>query len=200
LCRRWCGISSEIVLSTRENPVLPLIYSFFPSWEHVGGSPTASHFSCFAKKSNQKKATAKPLPAARVPEQARRQAGSAQTRCAALRSNSAPPLSACHLTCSAASQRGIQVKSKTKHSPSIGTALVAVAFDLVVDLGVPVGEAPKRRWFKRIRSEICLSEASLFHFPLGPPALRVPRRGALFGVAFLWLLSLAKQRKVKALL
>ena len=29
----------------------------------AGGSPAASHFSCFAKKSNQKKAIAQPLPA-----------------------------------------------------------------------------------------------------------------------------------------
>jgi hypothetical protein len=29
---------------------------------HAGGSPAATHFSCFAKKSKQKKATAKPLP------------------------------------------------------------------------------------------------------------------------------------------
>ncbi|MQR01807.1 hypothetical protein [Glaciimonas soli] len=30
---------------------------------NVGGSPTATHFSCFAKKSKQKKAIAEPLPA-----------------------------------------------------------------------------------------------------------------------------------------
>lgn len=29
---------------------------------HAGGSPAATYFSCFAKKSKQKKVTAKPLP------------------------------------------------------------------------------------------------------------------------------------------
>jgi hypothetical protein len=32
------------------------------SWVHAGGGPAAAHFSCSAKKSEQKKAAAKPLP------------------------------------------------------------------------------------------------------------------------------------------
>ena len=43
-----------------------------------GGSPAATHFSCFAKKSKQKKATQKPLPATRVPKSNDHQSG-AQT-------------------------------------------------------------------------------------------------------------------------
>jgi len=41
-------------------------------------SPAATHFSCFAKKSKQKKVTQKPLPAARVPKANDHQSG-AQT-------------------------------------------------------------------------------------------------------------------------
>jgi hypothetical protein len=49
-------------------------------WKLAGGSPAASHFSCFAPsrapKSNQKKATAKPLPSLRSgPQMSQRSAG-----------------------------------------------------------------------------------------------------------------------------
>ena len=42
---------------------LILVKTVATPWELAGGSPAASHFSCFAKKSNQKKAIAQPLPA-----------------------------------------------------------------------------------------------------------------------------------------
>ena len=37
-------------------------FSSYELAQYAGGSPAATHFSCFAKKSKQKKATAKPLP------------------------------------------------------------------------------------------------------------------------------------------
>jgi hypothetical protein len=37
-------------------------------WRLAGGGPAAAHFSCLAKKSKQKKATAAPLPPSGVPQ------------------------------------------------------------------------------------------------------------------------------------
>ncbi len=37
-------------------------FNLYELAQHAGGSPAATHFSCFAKKSKQKKATAKQLP------------------------------------------------------------------------------------------------------------------------------------------
>ena len=54
-------------------------------WKQAGGGPAASHFSCFAKKSNQKKATAKPLPSRWSGSQMRQLAFGRKDKLAALK-------------------------------------------------------------------------------------------------------------------
>jgi len=49
-----------------EQPV-QVVYSFPSSDDQAGGGPAAAHFSCFAKKSKQKKATASSQPPSGVP-------------------------------------------------------------------------------------------------------------------------------------
>ncbi|OGB23221.1 MAG: hypothetical protein A3I66_09540 [Burkholderiales bacterium RIFCSPLOWO2_02_FULL_57_36] len=63
----------------------------------------------------------------------------------------------------------------------------------VVDVP-PLETLPLKHLLKRIRNEICLSAASSFRFPFQQVLQRVPA-GQRLAVAFLCLLSLAKQRK-----
>ncbi|MGH8809867.1 MAG: hypothetical protein ACREX0_18490 [Noviherbaspirillum sp.] len=49
-------------------------------WRLAGGGPAAGYFLCLAKESNQRKATAAPLPPSGVPKKGNTKAGSAETR------------------------------------------------------------------------------------------------------------------------
>jgi hypothetical protein len=163
----------------------------------------ATHFLCFAKESKQRKATAARCPCG-VPESIRQEAGSAKTRLRLKHLRFCfrfPP------NCFGSSQRNFQKpnpnpKSKTARATGIRSDAIAVdpanvVLRIVVDVN-PLGTLPKKCGTKRIRNEIYLStersEGELFHFPLCAAFFREPE-GQRLGVAFLCLLSLAKQRK-----
>ena len=52
----------EVVCCAQYGVMRLLMRDFLRAGSVAGGSPAATYFSCFAKKSKQKKATAQPLP------------------------------------------------------------------------------------------------------------------------------------------
>jgi hypothetical protein len=104
----------------------------------AGGGPAATHFSCFAKKSKQKKATAESLPL-RGSREGEALIGKRNKLASHRQISLLYPIKT---SPSRQRQRGLQVKDNVKcnfkgHSPFVTTALVASAFDF----GVPVGSA-----------------------------------------------------------
>ena len=156
----------------------------------AGGGPAAAHFSCLAKKSKQKKATAKPQPL-RVSRLCKAKNGK-RTKLAALKQRPLLfPFFAPHKR-QRLSGTPIQPLCFTEaaHCREIGKA-VAFAFDLPA-----LGVAKASDCQTGSTAQTCLSEASWFATPAGDRLAWVPaQRATTVAVAFLCLLSLAKQRK-----
>jgi hypothetical protein len=159
--------------------------------EHAGGSPAATHFLCFAKESKQRNATAGFCPSGSLWNRA--QIGKWSKL--AFGSDKLHFWSNLNAISEAESERnfwsatinGLNSWSVTTRQRSFKSVAV-VPDELRLEVAAPMAVKADKKW------NLSEPKASLFHFPLWSPLWREPRRGYIT-LAFLWLLSLAKQRK-----
>ena len=184
-----------------------LDFVFFGRAWFAGSGPAAAHFLCFAKESKQRKATALRRPLSGVPGSGACQSGGTLN---SLRSDKRPSLSDCHPPPPATQKRNRYTARCASRSTSmtIPTLNQVTKSQTGVRRVVFASSAMRSEQFelsassqasgglrKMDKRDACLSAASLAFLPFSAAHHWEPRRGQDRAVAFLCLLSLAKQRK-----